>query len=242
MELGEVRLTGGNMGTVTRLGAEVRRPAGPWTANVHRLLTAYADAGIEQTPRPLGFTADGRERLSFLPGIGPDGSPDWLWTDAVLTDAARLVRRLHDASTPLATAPDGWRSPVHTPAEVVCHNDVAPYNLVFSEGRLTGIIDFDYASPGPRAWDLAYLAYTLVPLNREPVFTDAERRTRIEVLVGGYGGVAADEVLGCVPTKLDELAAFSDRMAVELGNPDLAVHAVGYRLDAARLRDGRLAD
>jgi len=241
MEPGEIPLAGGNMGTVTRLGDEVRRQAGPWTANVHRLLRAFADAGIEATPRPLGFTADGRERLSFLPGTVANEPAAWLWSDAVLTGVARLVRRLHDASVPLATLSDGWRSPVHSPAEVVCHNDVAPYNLVFDDGRPTGLIDFDYASPGPRAWELAYLAYTLVPLNSEPVFTASERATRLHALVRAYGpGPSAGDVLAAVPLKLDELAAFSDRMAAELGHPDLRLHAAGYRADAGRLRAGRL--
>jgi hypothetical protein len=242
MEPDEIPLTGGNMGTVTRLGDEVRRPAGPWTANIHRLLQAYADAGIEATPRPLGFTADGRERLSFLPGTVANEPVAWLWSDAVLTDAARLVRRLHDASTPLAPLTDGWRSPVHTPAEVVCHNDVAPYNLVFTDGHVTGLIDFDYASPGPRAWELAYLAYTLVPLNSEPVFTASERSARLNVLVSAYGTTpTADDVLVLVPAKLEELAAFSDRMATELDNPELHLHASVYRADAARLLQGRIA-
>ena len=242
VEPDEILLTGGNMGTVTRLGGEVRRPTGPWTANIHRLLQAYADAGIEATPRALGFTADGRERLSFLPGTVANEPAAWLWTDAVLVDTARLVRRLHDASVRLATLADGWRSPVHTPAEVVCHNDVAPYNLVFTDGRVTGLIDFDYASPGPRAWELAYLAYTLVPLSSEPVFTESERKARLNALVSAYGTrPTADEVLALVPAKLDELAGFSDRMADELGKPELHLHASGYWADAARLLQGRIA-
>ncbi|MCA0293913.1 MAG: aminoglycoside phosphotransferase family protein [Actinobacteria bacterium] len=242
----EEPLAGGNMGPVSRRGEEVLRTAGPWTPNVHRLLDAYAAAGVQGTPRPLGYTDDGRERLSFLPGVVPAyPMPDWVWAESVLADAASLLRRLHDASVGLAGVRDGWRSPVLEPAEVVCHNDFAVYNLVFEDGRLVGVIDFDYCSPGPRIRDLAYLAYTLVPLNgalEAGAFTASERAGRLERLVAAYGGsFTASEVLPVVVERLRDLADFSDRAAVELSNPDLHRHAAGYRADAARLASGLLS-
>ncbi|MFT4108240.1 phosphotransferase [Propionicimonas sp.] len=242
----EQPLAGGNMGPVTRLGDEVRRVAGPWTPNVHRLLALYASSGIEGTPRPRGRTADGRERLSFVPGVVPGyPMPAWLWSDGVIRDAAVLLRRLHDASVPLAGVRHGWRSPVREPAEVVCHNDFAPYNLVFAGGRLAGVIDFDYAAPGPREWDLAHLAYRLVPLTGwsepdEPA-GDEVRRARLERLLAAYGSVLApDDLLPVVVERLLALADFSDAASVRLANPDLAGHARGYRADADRLRAGQL--
>ncbi len=237
----EEPLAGGNMGPVSRRGNEVLRTAGPWTPNVHRLLQLCADAGIEGIPRPLGCTADGRERLSFLPGTVPAyPMPDWVWTPDVLDDAARLLRRLHDASVPLAGVADGWRSPVRQPAEVVCHNDFATYNLVFDEGRLTGVIDFDYCSPGPRVWDLAYLAYRIAPLEAGP-FAAPERADRLQRLLTGYGSDASvEELLATVVSRLEHLADFSDEASVRLGNPELAEHAIGYRKDAARLARARL--
>ncbi len=176
------------MGPVSRRGDEVLRTAGPWTANVHRLLQLCADVGVEGIPRALGYTEDGRERLSYLRGTVPAyPMPDWVWTGRVLDDAARLLRGLHDASVPLAGITEGWRSPVRQPAEVVCHNDFAPYNLVFDDGRLVGVIDFDYCSPGSRIWDLAYLAYRLAPLtgalDSEP-FTTREREDRLAAAAG----------------------------------------------------------
>lgn len=243
MEPAEEPLAGGNMGAVTRLGDEVRRPAGSWTPTVHRLLERYAAAGIEGVPRPLGMTADGRERLSFVPGVVPGYPlPEWVWAESVLADAARLLRRLHDASVPLAGVRDGWRSPVREPAEVVCHNDVAPYNLAFTDGRVSGLIDFDYCSPGPRLWDLAYLGYRLAPLTgaleTEP-FTPAERTARLRLLLDAYGSPAAvADLVALAAVRLADLARFSDRAAVELGNPELARHAAGYRADAARLAAG----
>ena len=188
----EEPLAGGNMGPVSRRGDEVLRTAGPWTANVHRLLQLCADSGIEGIPRPLGYTEDGRERLSYLPGTVPAyPMPDWVWTEQVLDDAAHLLRSLHDASVPLAGVTDGWRSPVRQPAEVVCHNDFAPYNLVFDDGRLVGVIDFDYCSPGSRIWDLAYLAYRIAPLGALARFTGSERAARLQRLLDTYGLGAA---------------------------------------------------
>lgn len=245
----EVPLTGGNMGAVSRLGGEVRRRAGEWTPAVHALLTTYERAGIGATPRVLGLTPDGRERLTYLPGVVPAYPlPAWVWSDEVLVDAARLLRRLHDASVGLAQSsePLTWRSPVREPVEVVCHNDFAPYNLVFAEGRLAGVIDFDYASPGPRSWDLAYLAYRLAPLTGwfepdEPS-GEVERSNRVERLLDVYGfDSSVAELLPVVATRLAALADFSEAAAESLANPDLLEHAAGYRADAARISSGRLA-
>jgi len=229
------------MGPVSRRGNEVLRTAGPWTPKVHLLLQLCADSGIEGIPKPLGYTGDGRERLSYLPGTVPAyPMPGWVWRPEVLDDAAHLLRRLHDASLPLAGVTDGWRSPVREPAEVVCHNDFAPYNLVFEDGRLTGVIDFDYCSPGPRLWDLAYLAYRIAPLEDGPLTVD-ERAARLRRLLTSYGSDATvTDLLHSAVQRLEDLADFSDDAAVRLGNPELSDHAAGYRRDAARIAEGRL--
>ncbi|WP_459383530.1 phosphotransferase [Arthrobacter humicola] len=158
-------LTGGNSTLVTRVGRTVRRTAGPWTPAVHSLLEALRHAGVTEVPQALGMDEHGREVLSFIDGDAAHYPlPDWIWDPSVLRDAGALLRRIHDASVGLARAGLSWQLPTHQPAEVVCHNDAAPYNMVFADGRLTALIDFDTASPGPRIWDFAYLAYRLVPL------------------------------------------------------------------------------
>ena len=165
----EETLTGGNSTVVVRVGDTVRRTAGPWTASVQRLLSTLRDAGVSEVPEHLGLDEQGREMLSFLPGEVPDYPlPAWIWDPAILDQAGALLRRIHDASVPVLSTSTEWQLPTHQPVEVICHNDVAPYNMVFREHRLVGLIDFDTASPGPRIWDLAYLAYRLVPLTGEP--------------------------------------------------------------------------
>src|SRR4051794_15883702 len=220
-----------------RVGDTVRRPARPWTPSVHALLAhlhAHGLAGV--VPAPLAGDDRGEEVVGHLPGEVPAyPMPDWVWEAPRLDEAARLLRRVHDATASgFDVRGRRWQLPVREPAEVVCHNDFAPYNLVFAAGdhRLTGVIDFEAASPGPRAWDLAYLAYRLVPLagpqNPDlPALDAAVRDERLARLVAAYGApMTAAEVMRLVAPRLDALAATAPEPA----------HRALYAADAAHVR------
>ena len=56
----------GGINEVVRIGDTVRRPAGPWSPNVHALLRHLE--GFPGVPRVVAEPADGYEHLSFLPG------------------------------------------------------------------------------------------------------------------------------------------------------------------------------
>jgi aminoglycoside phosphotransferase (APT) family kinase protein len=232
----EEALTGGHSNSVVRVGDTVRRPAGPWTPSVHRFLTTLRDVGIVEVPEPLGLDEHGREVLSFLPGeVGNYPMPAWMWSPAIVQEVGALLRRVHDASVPIAHLAGHWQLPTHHPVEVVCLNDVAPYNMVFQAGHLTGLIDFDTASPGPRIWDLAYLAYRLVPLGEyaDDHSPAADARTqRLAALIGAYGyPFEPDAVVRVAAERLDDLAEFTDRRAADTGRADLMGHAALYRRD-----------
>ena len=130
----EITLTGGNMNAVVRRGDTVHRTAGPWTPTIHRLLDHLADAGIDCLPRPLGLDEQGREMLTYLPGIVPTYPlPSWVWTDRVLAETGALLARIHQASTTFDRSDAVWQLPAHEPDEVICLNDMAPYNMVFDD-------------------------------------------------------------------------------------------------------------
>lgn len=68
----EVPPAGGNMGGAVRVGTTVRRPSGPWSATVPRLLRHLREAGLDWVPEPLGVDEHGRDVTSYLPGRVPN--------------------------------------------------------------------------------------------------------------------------------------------------------------------------
>lgn len=235
-------LHGGNSNSVTRIGDHVHRNAGTWTPSVHKLLSLLHAQGITEVPQAIGFDEGGREILSFLPGeVGNYPLPDWLWTNDILDDAGRLLRRIHDASIPLIREPLVWGMASHEPVEVICHNDVAPYNMTFSDGRVSGLFDFDTASPGPRIRDLAYLAYRIAPLagdTEDCGLNLKERLDRTDRLTKAYGiPFSRKEVLETIADRLEELAIYTEKRAEETGSEDFVHHAVMYRKDGQRMSE-----
>ncbi|HEY0186226.1 MAG TPA: aminoglycoside phosphotransferase family protein [Cellulomonas sp.] len=224
------------MDGAVRIGDTVRRVAGAWTPTVQRLLQHLHAQGVQGVPRALGTDAVGRDVTEYVPGEVPAyPMPRWVWHEDVLRDAVSLLRRVHDASASFDQADAVWRLPGREPAEVVCHNDAAPYNMVFRDGRLVALIDWDTAVPGPRAWDLAYLAYRLVPLGPAgadpgPV-SDLRRRRRLDLLCRTYGDVGSPALLAVVVERLRELARFTRARAGD--DPELHGHVDRYLSDAA---------
>ena len=228
-------------GAVTRRDDTVVRRAGPWSPTVQALLGHLRARGLDWAPEPLGFDAEGREVVGYVAGdVHGYPLPAWVWSAEVLAATARLVRRLHDATAGFPAAAR-WQLAVHEPAEVICHNDLGPYNFVFRGRELHGVIDFETASPGPRAWDLAYAAYRLVPLaapgNPDLLASpDDERAARLARFCAHYGdgGPSPGEVLALVPRRLDELASLTIERA--RARPEYAGHARQYRADAGYVR------
>jgi Phosphotransferase enzyme family len=238
MEEDEVVLSGGNMTAVVRVGDTVHRAGGPWTPTIHAFMRHLRAAGFDLVPEPLGLDDRGREIISLLPGAPATYPlPAFAWSDETLTTVARTLRTFHDAGARFPLDEARWQWPGHEPAEVICHNDFGPYNLMFEDGRLTGVIDLDLASPGPRVLDMAYAAYRFVPLT-DPANPDApfpgaaEQGRRLAAFCDAYGeaSIGPRDVQRAAIGKLRELVAFIEREAAA-GDP--AQQAVLARGDVA---------
>jgi hypothetical protein len=195
----ETPLAGGKLNAVVRIGGTVHRPVGSWTPTVHALLRHVRARGFTLGPEPMGFDAQGREVLSYLDGSTVGATlpwPPWAWQEDLLAEVGRATARYHQAVAdfrPAGEIPWHWGAAELQANEVVCHNDLAPYNVVVRDGRLGGIIDWDLAFPGTIRSELAFVAWQWVPLQDPAIASmfgwhdrqDLGRRLRI--LLDGYG-------------------------------------------------------
>lgn len=187
----EERLTGGNThGSIVRVGNTVRRPTSAATPGVHQLLRHLELVGFDGAPRVLGIDDEQREILTFIPGevVWPDRF-DLVMTDDALAAIARLIRVYHDAVATLEVLGVTWSDRGRDPsgaAEVLCHNDLAPWNLIHRDGGWT-FIDWDLAAPGRRSWDIAWALLGFVPLMPDRGVGEATIRHRLRVFARYYG-------------------------------------------------------
>jgi hypothetical protein len=199
--LEEQRLPGGNTGGAVRIGDTVRRVPGRWTPSVHALLRHLEAVGFDGAPRALGFDDQGREVLSFVPGevVGTSRPwPGWAHSEDALFQVACWLRDFHAAVRDFVPPADAvWREGgTWRPGLIVGHNDAAPYNAAWADGRLAGFFDWDFAAPVTPEWDLAFTAFAWVPLHARDVvaaegftaFADRPRRLRLFLDTYGWSG------------------------------------------------------
>ena len=160
----EEKLIGGNVAAfVVRVGQTVRKPATEATPTIQALLRHLEHAGFDGAPRALGTDEHSRQILEFIPGA--------MWDRAIppepekLNGVGALIRSLHDATASFVPPEEAhWdRLSVPNGTDIVCHNDLAPWNLICGAERYA-FIDWDNAAPGTRLWDLAWSAISFPPI------------------------------------------------------------------------------
>ena len=230
----EVPFADGNVTGAARVGATVRRGTGSWTPAVHALLRHLEQAGFDAAPRVIGIDHRGREILSYVEGTTSADPCTSFATDDQLIDVARQLRLYHDATLAFPRRDDyRWRFLVGAPrtGDVICHNDIAPYNTVVADGRLAAFIDWDFAAPATRLWDIAHAVWRFVPLYDDEAFgTPAQQARRLSLFCNAYTLAARDELLATIAHRQQVL---HDTVATWAAGGDPAFVIMWERGDAA---------
>jgi hypothetical protein len=168
----------------------VTKRTGPWTPAVAALLRHLEAAGFEGAPRVAGEAA-----YTYVPGSSPHPGA---WPDEAVAGVGVLLRGLHDAAAGFTPPPDAvWQAtmlrdlPGSDP--VYGHCDTGPWNIVGSGGRPEAFIDWEFAGPVDRLWELAETVWLNAQLHDDDVaerhgLPDAAARMRqARAIVDGYG-------------------------------------------------------
>lgn len=168
---------------VRRIGTTVRKPAGPWTDSVDALLRHVSESGFTGAPRSLGRDDQGRHVLEYIPGQMADAAGPL--SEDGLHRVGQLVRQLHEATAGFRPPDDACWQVLIPPdrQELICHHDLAPWNLVLGAERWV-FIDWDGAGPGSRLWDLGYAVTGFVPM--KPGGDPGADVPRLRAIAEGY--------------------------------------------------------
>lgn len=236
-------LSGGNMNAPVKKGDRVYRQVTDGTPTIHRILQHVRGKGLSWIPEPFGIEG-GREVLSFMPGAVPHEMPFWIWSEDTLSDIAQRIRQWHDATVDFDSDGSVWNFTADGGTEVICHNDFAPYNCVFSGEEFSALIDFDLCAPGSRLWDLGYTVYRFVPvMPPEPLgdesecspFSLEETFRRLDLFLDTYAAGDAslrysrETVLEACAKRVRAIADWTARFAEETDNDSLKANARMYR-------------
>jgi aminoglycoside phosphotransferase (APT) family kinase protein len=219
--LQESTLSGGRA-QIKRLGQYVVRPSNEFSQQIYQFLTLLRKQGFTKAPIFYGLDGQGNEVLEFLRGdVHNYPLPKKIQSDSILISVANLLNEFHKASAKCLESMPKFSAMLQNrqPAQVICHGDVAPYNMVINDNQVTGLIDFDTAFIGPKLWDIAYAAYRFCPLNHQghdDNFNNKEEQIRrLYLFLETYGLDKSDvvELLSVLIIRLCVLVDFMQQQA-----------------------------
>ncbi|KAA6462982.1 aminoglycoside phosphotransferase family protein [Acidobacteria bacterium AB60] len=194
-------LRGGNTAaSVVRRGTTVRKPVTPSTPAVQGFVRHLRAVGFQAAPEPLGVDDEGRQVWEYVSGpLWHDGKTH---SSSDLRRVGAIIRELHEAAASFEMPESArWNMRyARNDHELVCHNDLAPWNLVCGEDRWV-FIDWDGTAPATRLWDLAWSSLSFPPF--EPEGDLAAAAGGLRALLDGYGldGSRYGELIGLMVTR-----------------------------------------
>lgn len=187
----------------------VVRPAGPQTATVHSFLGHLRAKGLDCVPEPVSLDGD-TETLRFIEG--DSGGDAWRHQhgEEGLRSAARLLRRIHDASADWVPPDDAvFAAPAVDGGDVFVNGDPGPWNFVWRDHEAVALIDWDFLHPAPRMSDIAYALQWFAPMRADRAALEwhhfpqvPDRRARTRAFLDAYGVLSDFDVAEAVVRRI----------------------------------------
>ena len=187
----------------------VTRPVGPHTPTVHAFLRHLRAKGLDCVPQPISLDGE-TETLRFIEG--ESGGDGWRHQhdERGLRSAARLLRRIHDASADWVPPDDAvFAAPAAKDGDVFVNGDPGPWNFVWRDGEAVALIDWDFLHRAPRLHDVAYALRWFAPVRDDESALEwhhfpqvPDRRARIEAFLDAYGMPADFDVAEAVVRRI----------------------------------------
>jgi len=206
------------------LGLLATYESGKMLGLYHRLLSEYRPrwkppgGHYHRAPVVIGYLRELPSRLKHPPsGDQPD-------------EAARLCHRLSEAYERAADGADRVGLPTWEPQ--IVHSDWHPGNMLFKDGHVVAVIDYDAARIQPRVMDVAngVLQFSLVTGSRDPeTWPEYVDEPRAKRFVRGYDEINVLSVaeLACVPFLMQE--AFIAEAAIPIWASGTFASIDGFR-------------
>lgn len=214
---------------VVRVGHRVRHPRQSSSESVHALLAFLRKSGFSEAPQPGALTQE-IDEVEFIEGTGGDDACLMVADVEAVAAVGSLLRRYHDtvARWRPAVEPrwfDGRRGVGDGRTELVCHGDVGPWNLVWRDDRIVGLIDWEHATVASPRTDVAYALHYLAPFRDRSYWYGVlgmshkpRRRHRMSVFAEAYG-IPVDEALVSDVLAAQQAGVELMRRLAEQGDP-----------------------
>jgi len=179
---------------VYRVGDTIERAAKPWSQSVWRFLRHLQGHGL---PVEQIISVDENHEISRF--VDAEMVHPNKWDDGALFEVGQLVAKLHSSSRSFSPASgDIWQKwclrEIGNPIEhIICHGDIAPWNMLTKNGKPHLLIDWEYTGPCDPIVELARVCWLFPQLFDDDLQkilalpSPKKRAEQVRIIAEGYG-------------------------------------------------------